>query len=286
MRLYTFKKQLSFPVFYLLRSTISLIFVSCFCVIAKSQSTNYSPLFTSSNFVKTIDISKPVGEVSGSLLASGSGGITYTIPIYTPPGTNDLQPSISLIYSSQAGAGVAGYGWNISGLSAISRTGKNIYHNGKVGPVTFTNEDAFLLDGMRLNAINGTNGANGTIYAGESESFAKIISVTYLTPNNPDWFQVTSKDGTIMEFGNTTDSRFQGEGYLQVIMWRLNKIIDINGNYIEFVYDNSDRDSRIIQINYTGNVVTGLLPYNQINFTYLLRTDQSTAYISGVSSKI
>ena len=42
---------------------------------------------------------------------------------------------------------------------------------------------------LRLNVITGANGANGTVYAGESETFAKIISFTTGSPNNPDWFQ-------------------------------------------------------------------------------------------------
>jgi len=159
-----------------------------------------------------------------------------------------------------------------------------MYHNGIVQPVKYTAaDDAFLLDGMRLNAINGANGANGTIYAGESETFAKIISYATGSPNNPDWFQVIAKDGSIMEFGNSTDSRFLTDDYSSTIIWRINKIIDINGNYIEFKYDNSNRSSRIQQILYTGNINAGLLPYNRLNFVYSLRTDQSTGYEAGAS---
>jgi len=77
-------------------------------------------LYNSATFVKTIDLTKPVGEIAGTETVTGSGGVAYTIPIYTPPGTNGLQPSISIAYNSQGGAGIAGFGWNISGLSAIS----------------------------------------------------------------------------------------------------------------------------------------------------------------------
>lgn len=253
----------------------SLIF---FSFVANAQNTNYTPLYTSGTFVKTIDFTKPVGEIEGNVSATGSGGVSYSVPIFTSPGTNGVQPSIGLVYNSQGTSGIAGFGWNISGLSAISRTGKNIYHNGIVKPVSYTSDDAFLLDGMRLNAIIGANGANGTIYAGETETFARIISTTLSSANNPNWFQVTAKDGAVMEFGNSADSRITTDNAQDVMLWRLNKIIDVNGNYVEFKYDNSNRDSRIQQILYTGNSNTGLLPYNQVNFTYSIRADQNTVY--------
>ena len=243
----------------------------------------YSTTYNSSNFIKTIDLSKPVGTVAGSAGATPTGGVNYSIPIYAPPGTNGVQPSLSIAYNSQAGNGVAGYGWNIAGLSLVSRMGKNIYYNGSVAPVTFTASDAFLLDGMKLNAISGSNGANGTIYASEAESFARIISYTTASADNPDWFQVTAKDGSIMEFGHTADSRISTDNGASVMSWRLNKIIDINGNYIEFIYDNGLRDSRIDEINYTGNAATGLLPYNKIKFNYKSRSDANTVYDAGAS---
>ncbi len=280
-----FLKLNQFPKFSLLvhLKLILLTVVSLYCANTKAQNTSYTPLYTSSNFVKTIDFTKPIGEIDGSAAATASGGVSYSIPIFTSPGTNGVQPAIALVYNSQGLTGIAGFGWNISGLSAISRTGKNKYHNGIVQPVTYTTDDAFLLDGMRLNAISGANGANGTVYAGEKETFAKIISNTTISPNNPDWFQVTAKDGSVMEFGHSLNSRIMTDNEQNVMLWRMNKMIDISGNYIEFIYDNSGRDSRIQQILYTGNTNTGLVPYNQVNFLYSTRLDQNTAYDAGAS---
>lgn len=261
---------------------ILFVCTSIFYLPLMAQLTGYTALYNSGNFTKTIDLTKPVGEIAGSASVAGNGGIAYSIPIFTPPGTNNLQPSVSLNYSSQSGPGVAGYGWNISGVSVISRGGKNIYHNGEVTPIKFTAaEDAFLLDGMRLNVISGGNGANGAVYAGEAETYSKIESFTSGSPNNPDWFKVTAKDGTIMEFGNTADSRFLTDDGLNILFWRLNKIIDISGNYIEFKYLNTDRHTRLSQILYTGNASQGLSPYNQINFTYTIKTDQNAMYEAG-----
>jgi RHS repeat-associated protein len=253
-----------------------------FTVNVNYPTTSYSSLYNSSNFTKTIDLSKPVGAVNGAAATSSTGAATYTFPIYTPPGTNGLQPAVGISYSSQGGNGIAGYGWSVSGLSVIGRTGKDMYHDETVRPVAYTSEDAFTLDGMRLNPISGGNGGNGTIYAGEAENFSKIISMGG-SANNPEWFQVTAKDGSILEFGHSADSRVLTDDGANVINWRLSRMIDIHGNYIEFKYDNAFRDSRILEINYTGNTNTSQLPYNSIKFNYEVRNDIGTIYTAGAS---
>ena len=250
---------------------------------APPPSITYTSLYNSSNFVKTIDLTKPVGTIPGLTSTTATGGVSYTIPLDLPVGTNGIKPNISLQYNSQGGNGIAGFGWNISGLSAIGRMGKNIYFNGTVAPVTYTSDDAFQLDGMRLSPVSGSNGANGTIYAGETEIFSQIISYTSNSPNNPDWFKVIAKDGSMMEFGHTTDSRILTDNSANVMLWRLNRIQDINGNYIDFVYDNTGRDSRISTIKYTGNSNAGLAPYNSITFNYKLRSDKNIYYDAGAS---
>lgn len=146
---------------------------------------------------KTIDLSKSVGVTPGAPGNTATGGATYTIPIAIPKGINGMEPNISLVYNSQSGNGIAGFGWNISGLSAIGRAGKDFYHSGLAKPVNYTTDDAFVLDGMRLTPTTGLNGANGTVYATEVESFSNSVSNTTGSANNPDWFKVTSKDGTV-----------------------------------------------------------------------------------------
>lgn len=87
-----------------------------------------SGLFNSNDIQqKQIDPNKPVGVVDGTASVTLTGAATYTIPIKCPSGTNGLQPSIAIGYSSQSGNGIMGIGWNISGLSAITT---KTYNNG------------------------------------------------------------------------------------------------------------------------------------------------------------
>lgn len=246
-----------------------------FHFVLKGQTTSYTPLFTNSKFdSKTINVSLPVGSIAAEANAM-DGKASYTIPIAVPPGTNGIAPQVAIAYNSLAGDGVLGYDWSISGLSVISRGSKSIYHNGAISPVDLSSNDRFMLDGMRLIAKVGTYGANGTTYGTEVENFATITS---FGTGQPNYFQVITKDGVTMEYGNTSDSKFLNHDGTKVLYWRLNRIKYNDGNYIDFKYTNVDRDSRIDEINYTGNTTTGAAPYNKLKFNYSIRTDVNTTY--------
>ncbi|MBC9928986.1 FG-GAP-like repeat-containing protein [Chitinophaga qingshengii] len=239
-----------------------------------------------------IDVSKPVGGTTAFLDQTATGGAAYTVPIQLPPGTNNVEPQLNLSYNSHAGNGIAGVGWNIGGLPSIARAGRNNYYNGITYPVSYENStDAFVMDGMRMFAITGSNGANGTVYGFENENYAKIESFGGTEYTGPTWFKVTSKDGTVMEFGNSNDSRLMTEtattgGSPATMVWYLNKLTDRNGNYILFNYTtvNYSRTVVINEINYTGNAAGGQLPYNKIKFNYDSRPDVTTTYEAGFSS--
>lgn len=267
--------------FSFVKVVTSAIFFFTSLLGLSAQNTVYAPLFTTSSFTKTIDLNRPVGTVQAAADAS-SGNAIYSIPIVIPPGTNGVAPSISITYSSLAGNGVVGRGWNISGLSMITRIGQSIYHNGGIKPVQLSTEDRFALDGTRLISKTGTYGASGATYGKELEDFATITS-NGLFGGGPQWFSVVTKEGVTMEYGNSTDSRFLNSNNTVVLFWRLNKIIYNDGNYIEFKYTNVDFDSRIDEINYTGNAAAGLTPYNKLKFTYTIRNDINTAYEANAS---
>ncbi len=247
----------------------------------EAQSTSYTALYTNSNFTKTVELTYAVGSVAASADAS-SGSAAYSIPIAVPPGTNGVTPNISVAYNSLSGGGIAGRGWSISGLSMITRVGQTIYHNSATKPVDFSSDDRFALDGMRLMSKTGTYGSDGATYGTETENFSTTTSNGDLG-GGPLWFSVVTKDGVTMEFGNTSDARFLNNDNTKVLFWRINKILYTDGNYIEFKYLNTDRDSRIDEINYTGNAAANLTPYNKLKFAYSVRSDVNTTYVANAS---
>ena len=209
------------------------------------------------------------GSTNGVADVSQTGAATYQIPIHTPPGTNGFQPSISISYNSQAGNGVLGYGWNISGLSAISRIPKTIYHNGIAEGITLTRKDNLALDGNRLIAMNN----DSTEFRTEAETYSKINGGK--SKESYYWFEAKTKEGGTLQYGITEDSRLRPGGkWSQPVAWYINQSKDPNGNTINYSYSSQGGQMCLDKIEYAGNT---------IQFQYEDRPDKSTTYIAGAS---
>jgi RHS repeat-associated protein len=263
---------------------LTLLCAFTFATSLLAQNVGYTSLFDNASFsAKAIIQSLPVGSTPGAGNVSGNGGSSYSIPIAVPPGTNGVVPSVSIEYNSQGGSGIAGMGWNISGLSAITRVPKNVYYDGSAGPVDLSTNDRFAFDGTRLISKAGTYGAAGSTYGTEVENFSTITAIGTLG-GGPLSFEVLTKDGVKMEFGNTTDSRFMSQTGNTVMFWRLNRLRYPDGNYVDFTYTDTsaERDSRISEIRYTGNTITGQTAYNKIEFGYKVRQEASPGTFSDV----
>lgn len=227
-----------------------------------------------------LDLSRPVGSIPYTYNVTPIGSAACNIPIFMPTGTNGMVPNISVSYSSLNPMGQLGAGWDISGISSISRSSQTIYHDGKVKAVELTNNDAFTLDGNRLIPINGSNGISGTVYATESETFSRITSYNS-TGSGPGWFKVETKEGLTIEYGNTSDSKLIPAGQTTVLDWKINKMYDSHGNYILFNYNNLNGEVFIREILYTGNSAAGISPYNSVKFYYDYKEEQNSTFVNG-----
>jgi hypothetical protein len=218
----------------------------------------------------------------GKFDVGGTGAAAYSIPISVPPGTAGMTPALTLSYSSQGGNGIVGVGWSLSGLASINRCGQTFAQDGVRGSVNFDSNDRFCMDGQRLVAISGAYGADGTEYRTEIDSFTRIISHG-TAGNGPAWFEVHTKSGQIMQFGNTADSLLLAQGKTTARNWGVNKVSDTKGNYYTVTYTNDTANGQAypVEIDYTGNTAAGLAPYNKVQFLYATRPDIIASYQAG-----
>lgn len=228
----------------------------------------------------TTGSSTEVGVTEGQLSVSLTGGATYNIPIALPPGINGVVPQVSLSYNSQGGNGLAGYGWNIAGVSVITRIPATKFHDNTIDAVDFNSLDRFALDGHRLIVKNGTSGiygANSTIY--ETESFSNVVVTSYgVHPSGanygPAYFIVQYPDGSFAQYGNSTDSR-------SITDWAITYWQNPQGVRITYNYVLADNNLSISSIKY-GSLTTAT-QLNEISFVYKTRVRPEQAYIGGQS---
>jgi RHS repeat-associated protein len=227
---------------------------------------------------RDLDKSLEVGTINGMASVSSVGSANYTIPINLPPGTNGLVPSVSVNYNHlQKSRGLLGVGWDLAATSSIYRCSKNLYNDGYNENFDFSISDAFSIDGIRLNSTSTIDNEEIKVYHTEEESYTLIEA--HKTNNIIDYFIVKSKDGTTKEYGNTVDSKWYAANNTTPYSYYLSKVIDRNGNYVEYKYDNSNNEIVLKTIKYTGNL-NGQLPYNEINFYYdKVNEDRSYLYL-------
>ncbi len=192
-----------------------------------------------------------VGTLPGSFGVSPSGAATYVIPIDLPPGRAGMTPELSFAYNNHAPSTIMGLGWGISGFSAIGRSNPTLYFNGEVDNVDFI-DDQLTLDGNRLIEI-GTEGGN-IIYRTELDGISKVVYHPTGGYDNKEYFIVHTKGGMKKEYGLTNNSRqTYPDDNTEPLFWHLNKIIDQQGNYVEYNYakDYELGELHPLQIEYT-----------------------------------
>lgn len=231
-------------------------------------------------------VSDSVGAIAAGFDVTASGSASYSIPLLTPTGTAGLGPNLSLSYSSGAGNGIVGLGWSMSGVSTISRCRQTLVQDGVARAIAFNSDDRFCLDGQRLVLADpmDTYGANGVEYRTEVDSNRKIVS--YGTQGSgPAYFRVWNTDGTVTEYGNTSNSQLiPTNSGGSVLIWGRNRVEDATSyntsvdNPINYTYINSasTSDFRLDKIEYAYGA--GSTPNAVIQFSYETRPDPSEGY--------
>lgn len=218
-----------------------------------------------------------VGKIGDDFQITPTGQVAYNIPIPALPGTGGMKPCLSVNYSSSTKDGLLGYGFDLDGLSVISRTPADMFHDGMARAVTFTGYDSFSLDGQRL--IPSSFG--GSDYVTEINNFAKVTA-TYGN-GVPKTFTVKTKSGLTYEYLPLSEALGAGTS-ANTLFWLVTKVTDTAGNYYKVTYDGdaSENDFRVSRIDYTGNDNAELSPYASVRFTYTKNEYSPTTYVYSV----
>ena len=166
-----------------------------------------------------------VGAIPGEFQVSSMGAAVYTVPVECPDGVNGMKPELQFVYNSHAGDGPMGLGWNIGGLSAITRAAN----------------DTLKLDGVRLTKKSQSN--EGVEYVTEPDSYNRIVGHD-VQSWGPKYFKIYTKDGKTLTYSSFRDEPFS---------WHLTEVCDANGNYMTYKYNTESVLSYISQITYGKN---------------------------------
>ncbi len=213
-----------------------------------------------------------VGTIGGEFQVSPSGAAQYDVTFDLPEGAGGFSPEIGIAYDSRRGDGVLGHGFYLKGLSMITRTRSDLYHDGSVSGVSMTDADHFALDGMRL------------LYKGDNLYVPELNNLWRIKTNksgNPNYFTIENGEGSTMYYGSTMDGRISGSGEGSYLSWLLNKVEDANGNYYTIEYKNALGEFYVDNIKYGGNVAAGVSPAYTLKFTYSPREKCAVFYVLG-----
>jgi RHS repeat-associated protein len=198
---------------------------------------------------------------------SKTGALEFSIPIVVPPGRNNLQPDLSLSYSSQRQEqnSIFGYGWgiNIPYIERMNRLGTN-----KMYSSTYFMSS---LDGELASSTASTT----TYYPKVKET----NSLTYQYSGN-QW-TATDKNGTTYKFGYSSNAQIYNSGTstTMIFRWMLEEVRDTNNNYIKYQYYKDGDQIYPSAIIYTGNNTTdGIF---EVDFSRELRPDVATSSAQG-----
>ena len=244
-----------------------------------------------------------VGTPNGSLTVSDMGAAVYSLNFEVPNG-GPLTPQIGIAYNSQkSGYGLAGYGFDITGISCITRGGKDVFHNKELKGVTYTESDNYYLDGKRLVLVSGEQGKNGSKYCLEGDPYTEVFlyqkaepvyehKEREFTPEEEERlrngekvpapyeqvflyditrsnFVVKTQTGQTLIYGADSNSKLVFDSGLKNETegaWYLARTEDQRGNYVSYSYIKSDYIFSPSQITYGNENIKSLK--HTIKFNY------------------
>jgi len=233
-----------------------------------AQTQGYVP--TAMNDIKTADPSAML-QVIQAPQANHQGTANLRYHLQSEQGRLGIEPDLNINYNSDSGPGILGEGWNLSGVSVITvdtRWGVPRYLN-------TTESETYQLDGKMLAmADQGTDSVPITAHRKQGiarladrefaqrkeDKFDKIVRKGD-KPDNYYWTVTDKSTLNVYYYGAHKDingnvsldehSVLRNPASHEIAEWRLSRMEDPFGNYVEYSYRNI---GQLIG----GNTVTGL----------------------------
>ncbi|MFB3918530.1 MAG: SpvB/TcaC N-terminal domain-containing protein [Candidatus Velamenicoccus archaeovorus] len=194
-----------------------------------------------------------------------TGAFSRSFPITVAPGRKGIQPSLALVYRSSSSNSWLGMGFDLRAGYIVRST--------RLGVPTYDDtQDMFCLvtDAGTTELVHLVD----NLYQAKIES-----SFTRFYKESNDSWRVLGKDGNILKFGETEESKEGGWG--GTFSWYLTKTLDTNGNYVKYDYAKDGGRAYLARITYTGNENSGVVGRDTVDFVLGDRTDHIFSYIGG-----
>lgn len=242
---------------------------------------------TMMNDIKAADPTSKINIITPPT-ANNRGSANLQYPFEMPPARNGMQPQVALSYNSDGGSGWAGEGWDISipSITVDTRWGVPRYN-------TTYETETYLLNGQMLAMMNGNEMTvahrtdsvlrqeNRQFFMRQGGDFNLIIREGDSIDNY--YWVVTDRNGVKYTYGGDANARLSGtyigvDGIPRTVVaeWKLTRIEEPHGDYIEYIYNNIEEDTissnlrtkaiYLSQIN-VGNA--GSLPHTKVTFKNL-----------------
>lgn len=256
--------------------------------------------------------SPPDNVTAGSIPGEGAvvdGEYQYQIPLRTPKGVAGLEPRLGLSYSSASGNGPLGVGWALAGISAVARCTHTVAQDGFAAGFDFNPDfntalNQYCIDDNLLIPVSRSN--DTVTYQTERANFSKIEAIyDSVETRDPLYFVVHKPDGKVYYYGAdhldpnaNPRSRVDGplggattspSGGHWTQAWYLTRIVDLDGNRIDYRYvtdvggfngrqNTTAANGRPGDMRYLSSVRYG---NTEIGFDYQARPDTIESYAFG-----
>jgi RHS repeat-associated protein len=218
------------------------------------------------------------------------GTAQTTIPVALPPGRKGMTPDLTIRYSSNAGNGPFGVGWDLP-LGSIKRnTARGV-------PLDVSTGQYIDSKGFVLVFRGGTILLDTCVDAGTCNSWRASSEEVWLDAQfNRAGNQWTVKDtaGNTYTYGATEPARTGKNVYYSATTfgWSLTSVLDANGNAIRVIYDAPDWTaganpySYPFEIHYGENATAGFTNNVHVTLAYQIRPDQARTHRGGFEERV